>query len=60
MLGKISKLCDCVDRVVIKWFGEGLWVGIFSLMAMLAASVGGMCMYGVKLFRDKYGDSTAD
>jgi hypothetical protein len=49
---KIIKFCDFIDRVIIKCFLECVFVGIFSFLAMLAASTDGMCVYKIKKKRD--------
>jgi hypothetical protein len=56
ILRKIIKFCDFTDRVIIKCLLEGICVGMFSFLAMLAAYISGMCRYNIKLFRAKRDD----
>ncbi|MDR1414110.1 MAG: hypothetical protein LBI56_04220 [Puniceicoccales bacterium] len=55
MLRNIVRFCDFVDRVLLRCLLEGIFVGIFSFLAMLAAWAGGGCANGIKIFRKKYG-----
>jgi hypothetical protein len=58
ILRKIIKFCDFTDRVIVKCLLEGICVGIFSFLAMLAAYVSGVCKYNIKLFRAKRDDTS--
>ncbi|MDR2737359.1 MAG: hypothetical protein LBB18_00240 [Puniceicoccales bacterium] len=45
MFTALVKFCDFVDRVMIKCLVEGVFVGMFSLPAMFAACIDGICTY---------------
>jgi hypothetical protein len=53
----IVKVFDFADRVLIKCLLEGVFVGIFSFLAMLAASIDGICATVARLSREKRNDT---
>ncbi|MDR2777135.1 MAG: hypothetical protein LBB17_03815 [Puniceicoccales bacterium] len=56
ILKKIIRFCDLTDRVIVKCLLEGICVGIFAFLAMLAAYISGACKYNIKLFRMRRDD----
>jgi hypothetical protein len=63
MLASLVKFCDFLDRVVVKCLMEGLLVGVFSFLAMLAACIDGVCTYcshNVKLVKEKKREFSPD
>ncbi len=46
ILKKIVKLCDFIDRVVVKFFFESVIVGSFALII-----AGALCLRGIILHR---------
>jgi hypothetical protein len=55
MLRKLVRFCDFLDCVVLKCLLEGFVVGVFSLLAIVAAGMEGMCAHHCKLFRERMG-----
>ncbi|MDR1433263.1 MAG: hypothetical protein LBI61_02920 [Puniceicoccales bacterium] len=53
MVKKIIRACDFVDRVIVRCLLEGISVGVFSFLAMLAACIEGICAYNAKLIRGR-------
>ena len=53
MIKKIIGFCDFLDRVIIRCLLEGISIGIFSFLAMLAACIEGICAHNVKSIEEK-------
>jgi hypothetical protein len=53
MFGAVIKFCDFIDRVAIKCLIEGVAIGLFASLALLAAAVDGALEQGIKLLRER-------
>ncbi|MDR1401646.1 MAG: hypothetical protein LBI81_01645 [Puniceicoccales bacterium] len=45
--------------MILRCLLEGIFLGIFSFLVMLAAWAGGACSHRIKLLRERHGDAVA-